>query len=416
MSCSETKFSNEKGFAMITVVIFTWMLCAFVLSYFDILVGERRLIQSSENRLMAESLAEAGAEEVAWEYSYGGANFQSGEGWSGSSTKTKTVASFTDTSGNTVGSYTISVANWNGSAPIATVTATLSAPGTATQATVKTGFKTDPIFGAAIKAQEEVEFDSNAITDSYNSVNGDYGGANIYQNGDVITNSTDTPAISLDFNSWVKGDAGTGTGGTVVLDSRVTGSISSSTNETFTIPTVPSYLTILPSLGDMTTNTILPGGIYHYDKINLGSAKTLTILTNTEIYLSHNSGDALSMGNFSEIALAAGASLVIYTDGGVNLGFNVDINTANGTDTPLFFTINGTATCASVQSSSEVDFVGTINAPQADFHFGSNTLIYGAIIADEVDLDSFAAIHYDENLATSGPSLGYELAWSRRTS
>ncbi|MBI4353272.1 MAG: hypothetical protein HY593_05025, partial [Candidatus Omnitrophica bacterium] len=159
---------NDKGFAFIAVITLSWLLIALSLSYFDVTISEMRFSRSSENSLKAEAVAEAGVEETLWEYNYGGGDFLSSEGWSGSGTKTKTVDPYTDASGNTVGSYTISVANWNTSSPLVTVTGGLAGGtvGTGTQAVVKTMLKPRPVFSSAVKTKSEIEFSGNAYTDS----------------------------------------------------------------------------------------------------------------------------------------------------------------------------------------------------------------------------------------------------------
>jgi len=404
---------NEKGFAFITVVIFSVGLFVMALSYFDLLISETKLIRSTQNHAGALALAEAGVEEVMWEYNYSSGDFQGGEGWSGASTKTKTVSAFTDTTGSNIGSYVLSVANWNTTSPLITVTATVAGGGTGTQVTLKAKMKPRPLINSAVKAKNTIYFTGYDYTDSYNSTNGAYGRGNIFRNGDVVTNSSAVPAITLNLNAAIKGDANTGAGGTVSNPSKVTGSVSSTADENISAVIVPPALVALPSLGKMATTTTLNAGSYKYTDISLGSNQYLIVNGNVTIYLTGINSLTISNPN-AYVGINPGASLTVYAEGNISIGGSAFFSSGGGTQTSVV-TINGTSTCTGVSFISAAgSLFGLINAPSALVNMTSDGPFYGAIITNEFQASGSGGIHYDENLANKGPSNGLKLSWIRQ--
>ena len=413
---------SEKGFVFVTVAVLGSVLFAGAISYLQMIVGDKYVMRGSENLLKATALAEAGIEEVYWEYNYGGADFTSGDGYTQSgSTYSKTVSSFTDTAGTVRGNFAITITNATSTTPTVTVVSTVTDnSGGSKSVTMKTMIQPRPIFNQGILSQGAIHLDSNAYTDSYNSTTGVYGGANIAQNGGVITNSSSSSAVSLDSNAWIKGNATVGTGGGVSPSSRVTGTVTGAApttlpnNNTAYASTIAS-LSLLPNSGTMTANTTLSGNA-KYTSINLSSNRTLTITGNVALYLTSTS-TAFAMASNCDIEINSGASLSIYTAGNVALNSNCEINTVSGTNHTAQFSLIGLSTCTSVDFDSNVNLNGVINAPAATVHFDSNVDIYGAVIGNSVDLDSNASVHYDETLPTIGATSGTptKISWVRRT-
>ncbi len=411
--------SQQSGFVFVTVVAFSALLFGITLSYVDLLTSEKKLVRSSVNSQRAEALAEAGLEEAFWEYNYGGNDFT---GWSASgATRTKTVTGFTDTSGNVVGDYTVTVDDFTGSNPtITSVSSLTNRGGAATAATMRAQLRPRPEFTKAISAKSTVHFDSNAGTDSFDSTVGNYGGANIAENGDVVTNSTATPAITLDSNAEISGDAGSAaaSGGMTPGDqTQVTGAYTP--GSTTTIPnndtkyaSIISALQVLPDSGTLSSGTV--GSNARYRKIDTNSNATITITGSVSLYL-WDTNSPIAMDSNSDIVISPGASLTIYSAGEVVMDSNCDINLNIGSSAVSQFKLVGLSTCSSITMSSNTNIAGTISAPDADFFLDSNVDIYGAVIGDAFDIDSNAHVHYDENLEDSGSGTGTRLQWMRRS-
>ena len=425
------RIGDEKGFALVTVLTLSFLLFGLAMSYMDILLSERRLVQASFNSLSTQGLAEAGIEQAMWEYNYDSALFT---GWSTSgTTKSKVVTGFANTGGTTLGNYTVSV---NTSTKTISSTSTYTnAYGTGLSATLKATVASNPMFSGAILSNGTIALKKAATVDSYNSSTGQYGGANIASNGDVVTNSADTTAaVTFTTPSTINGDVATGTGGVVVGSSMVTGTVSSGVTKT-----LPNNDTIYASqiaacqattaLGSRGSGTIAASGYYNYTDINLGSSSTLTVNPGSGtvyLYLSNTStsSTAINMAKTSSIRVSSG-SLVMLVAGQVDIDKDCTIsyttNSITHTSTPQGLntsniTIAGLSTCTSVSVDKNFLLCGTLSIPSAPFSSEDKDLtIYGALIASSVDIKKECTIHYDDNLV-NGPSDGYKLQWYRRVS
>ncbi len=404
--------ASENGFAFVSIAILSFILFGLSLSYFDLIVSEKRMIRATENSVSAEAIAEAGIEEALWEYNYGDGDFTAGDGWSGTTTKSKTVNAFTNASGNTIGSYTTTITAWD-TDPKITVTGTVTAAGTNTQATLKSNLDPRAIFSAAVKVQNLITMSGNGVTDSYDSSTGAYGGANIKLNGDSVTNSNAIPAITLGGNARIKGDAATGTSGTVSLTGNavVSGTTSNAANESFTAVTVPSTLTALSSLGTLSSGT-LNAGDYKYTDITVTDNDSLTINGAVRLYLT-STGTALDLSGNAEVIIGPGGSLDLYSEGNVSITGNGTINDG-GSQNVSAVEFYGTSTCTSFVMSGNGVLDGVVYAPAADVNISGNGTLYGGVVGNSFTSSGNGGLHYDEQLATSGPSSGYKLEWYRR--
>ena len=63
------------------------------------------------------------------------------------------------------------------------------------------------------------------------------------------------------------------------------------------------------------------------------------------------------------------------------------------------FSLIGLPTCTSITYSGTSDFVGSVNAPQADVTMNGTPEVYGAAIVKSFGAVGVAAFHYDEALA-----------------
>lgn len=195
---------NEKGFAMITIILLGSVLFAGTLPYIDLTMAQMRIVRASQHQLEAQAAAEAGIEEAAWECIYNNATFSGGSGWTtAGADKTKTT-SLTNAVGSSIGSYTVTVAGWSGANPIFTVTGSSSLPGGSIPISMKAALKMDPLYVNAMTVRDTIHLWDNIVIDSYDSTAGPYSPGTARERAVIETNGE----IMLNNNAIVHGDAG----------------------------------------------------------------------------------------------------------------------------------------------------------------------------------------------------------------
>ena len=121
----------------------------------------------------------------------------------------------------------------------------------------------------------------------------------------------------------------------------------------------------------------------------------LEITGNVTLFLTGTSGDVISITGMDYIRIAAGASLTVYTSGGVKLAGNGLLNPG----LPEAFQLFGTnPTGQSFDLSGNGDFRGVVCAPTATVRLVGNGDFSGAVIGKTIDLTGNANFHYDESL------------------
>jgi len=189
-------------------------------------------------------------------------------------------------------------------------------------------------------------------------------------------------------------EAGTVSGGTVgdvAWNASHSGVEPGWTNNTanFSYPSnsPPSGGSYLPP----TQYTNMTSGTYQITGAYNGSGN-ITVSGNVTLYVT---GD-FNLSGSDTITIKPGGSLKIIVGGNVSLGgggvYNAPGSAAN-------FGIVGLTSCTSVSYSGSAQFIGTVNAPQADLALKGSTDVLGAIIANSVSMNGNTALHYDESLA-----------------
>lgn len=412
------------GFAMITVVILMFLLLALALTYFDVMLSEKRLITGSERLLVAEALAEAALEEVLWEYNYNATPFSSG--WFGVSPNySKTNITLTDTSGNTVGTYTTTVTNTSPN-PLIVATGTYNSR----TATVRAQLKIRATYTTAVFSKETITFSgAGSYTDSYNSSLGAYNlTTNKFQNADVCTLKRNmASAINVGTRSpyVIEGDAATGSGSTISSVSKVSGTVASTANDVIRDATIPFYSTaaaftaVTPGGTLSTTPVGTPlSGDYYYSQITMNASDTVEVsgsgTTRIQVGTAASPGD-ITMSGSSQIKILSGGTLELYIYGDVSTTGNSGLNNLNTTQYPSMFRVYGMNTCTSISINGGLDFIGTVYAPYASVSLQGTPSFYGAFVTNYFTASGNGGVHYDELLASTLGS-GYEIDWIRRSS
>jgi hypothetical protein len=172
-----------------------------------------------------------------------------------------------------------------------------------------------------------------------------------------------------------------------------------------------SFPSTLPATGDVAWN-----GVYYYEfasgygAASSGSSTNVLTINGPVVFLAtgNNGVNTIDLGGSASIAIAANASLTVYTNGNIEAAGNGISNSNSSAST---FQIYGTSTTAGAQT---IRFVGNgastaaIYAPNATFQLKGNGSLNGAVIANEINLNGNAAFHYDEALGntTAGNPFG----------
>jgi hypothetical protein len=268
-------------------------------------------------------------------------------------------------------------------------------------------------FEYAVFARERVILLNNARIDSYDSALGAYGGTNVNSNANVGTNGNGSGEISLGNNAMIRGNAGTGPGGTVALSNNaaILGSVTHSINRPVPQVQVPASLTSLSSSGAMTVSgtATISGGNYKYSSITMGNNGTLNITGTVNLYLT-STATAISFANNCNVVIAPGAQFNLYVNGVVNVRNNSSINTQS--HDPANFQLYSTYEGANgICISNNGNFYGAVYAPDTDIVLANNVDCFGSFVGQSVDLSNNADIHYDERLCyVPGMSTGYDIS------
>jgi hypothetical protein len=242
-------------------------------------------------------------------------------------------------------------------------------------------------FRYAIFGDVSVSLGQHFASDSYNSVNGPYGGSNVGNNGDIGSN--DTTILGQYDPSDIKGD------------------IVENTNINLPVVDVPLNLKNLSSGGvySVSGKKIISSGSYRYDYINIANNGALTINGNVVLYLSGSGsgGQALLTNNNPSIIIGSTSSLTIYVDNKISLKNNVIVNQAGA---PQKFTVYSTYSgTGGVDVNNNANFYGAVYAPRTDISLKNNNTVYGSLIGDSVVVNNNDTLHYDDTLGLiQGPS------------
>lgn len=130
------------------------------------------------------------------------------------------------------------------------------------------------------------------------------------------------------------------------------------------------------------------------------STKPLIIEGNVTIYVTSTSGNnAVVVSGSGLIDITPNSCLTLYTAGGITIsggGF------VNGTGLAQNLTVYGLPTCTSVTYSGSADFVGAVDAPEADFTFSGSEKAVGAFVVKTANISGSGGVHWDPTL-NSGP-------------
>jgi hypothetical protein len=398
---------KKKSFALILSLILVAALTILGVAIISRSISENSIAQNNLGATRAFWLAEAGLQRALWSL-----NHNDWTGWSGDSVNKNILIALA-----TGGEYYVEVSGIGGNS--VTITSYGDVPQRSDANVVERAInclaQRHSEFSYATFGRNSVTLSGNAYTDSYDSANGSYGAGNRGSNGDVGTNGTTAGAISASGNARINGDAGTGIGGTVVLNGNasVTGTITSNTNVNLAQVSVPGSLSGLSSSGAINVSgnnsQTISGGNYKYSSISVSGNGRLTISGNADIYIT-STNNALNISGNGRLIITA--SVKVYVDGRCVISGN---GVVNNTQLPQNFLLYGASTSDNIQISGNGNFYGAIYAPDADVSVTGNGATYGSIVGRTAMFSGNGGMHYDEALARMNSGGNYNVtSWKEQ--
>lgn len=240
------------------------------------------------------------------------------------------------------------------------------------------------VFQFGVFGYDGVTVKNDAVTDSYNSDNGDYEDQTPSENGDVGTNSTADKSIQLENDAIVRGQAIVGPG---LEDPSAAVEIKNEATITGNPP-----ITALSQALD--APTVTPPGTCSGD-LHLQNEETLTLSEANSPYCYSK----VHLNN--EASLSIQGNVVVYVSE-LHVNNDVQVN-SDGRPTQLIIKLTSNK---DVKVENDAVFVGALYAPLSKAHIKNDVQFYGAVVADEVFLENDAQLHYDEALVNVGPPSG----------
>ncbi len=394
------KRNEEKGFVLVVGMLVMAVLLLLAVPFLYQLSFENKLTNKSYKSCAALSLAEAGVERAIWELNYGDISTWAGD----SSLRTMTISSFQTSDGNVIGDIEIRVEDLDGDNPVVSSSGRVALVESSVLCKCARVVLEEEKYKPWIKGifgDEELDFDSNAYVDSYDSRDGAYGGSNMGSEGHVGTNGTHYGCIDLASNARIYGNALSGPDSdpeSVIIirsNAEIFGDMDS-LSEPHDMPSVP-LPEGLPYNGDYFlggNDSAIIDQSGEYASFRLDSNCAVTITADVTLYITSE----FSMLSNSQLEIADGVKVTIYLGGSFIQNSNTQINNLSQDPTKLL--ILGTESFnGEMDWNSNSQLWGAVYVPQADIHLNSNADFYGSISAKSFDCDSNSKIHYDLALA-----------------
>ncbi|MEM9345268.1 MAG: LamG-like jellyroll fold domain-containing protein [Planctomycetota bacterium] len=245
-------------------------------------------------------------------------------------------------------------------------------------------------------ANDDIDFTSGTVIDSYNSSAGAYGGSNIGSEAIVVTNSSSSSRIS---GGTINGDAYCDASATPssVITSTVTGTKGNLTSDL----DVPSYGSPSGSFTSMGTQTYSGGSQtwssnLEFNELNITNNCQVTVTGDVTIHI----GTDFLLDNGADINLDPGASLTMYIDDKIEIKNGSTIGTSD--EAPSIRIIRYSTTDTFIIDGSSTEVTGIIES-EGDVTISGGAQIYGSIeVADDLYVNDGSDIHVDIALDTYG--------------
>lgn len=161
----------------------------------------------------------------------------------------------------------------------------------------------------------------------------------------------------------------------------------------------PPYYLSAESIGTTGGTTVL-----QMDSVDVSGAATLTIKGDVTLFLPPSALTTLRISGSGKIVLEAGATLKIYTPGGIDVSGAGIVNSGSPERLQIWSTRNGAGGTQSITLGGSGAVSAIVYAPDATLTLPGGTHFYGAAIVQEATLSGSGAFHYDESLQNFGGS------------
>jgi hypothetical protein len=226
------------------------------------------------------------------------------------------------------------------------------------------------LFTYGVYAENLISLSGNSAFDSYNSINGAYGGSNKSSAGEMAVNSTAPGSISLNGNSKINGSVYVGYGGasntvSTTQNSTITGT-RSNLSQTWSSPDSPET----------------PEGATPIT-LNVSGNNTVTLAPGTYFVSS------LKVSGNGKIRTTG--AVKIYVEGEIDLSGNGVVVPNNRPENLLLYSTGDSA----VKISGNGSFYGGIFAPNSAVAASGNGDVFGAVVSKTYTQSGNSATHFD---------------------
>jgi len=410
---------GRRGSAMLTSVIFSFLVMTLMGSYLYLSSGEYRVASRSFLSNASFNLAEGGID-LALEAIQSGSSsgWTTGTDGSGRTFWARSYPDY-DLGGNIKGEIKIVILEPNSQNP------EIYTEGVAQghiagdvkkqlYANLTSGFLP---FNNGFNTKRGIVLKGNNVTfDSYDSRNGPYGGSNVNSEITIATISVEVDAIDIG-NADVYGFVATG--GAMpdvgpkgsITDYANPGTVDNSritTDYYAEFPNVVAPILNSPSTSIPSSGTIL-GGDYDVSNWSLSGGDTVYITGHTRVKVS---GDIDVTGNAS-IVIAPTGSLQIYSDDDIDIAGNGIVNETGKPEMLMVFGLDSGEGDDDIKISGNGSLYAAVYAPNANVTInggGNSGHVFGAVVGYDADLVGNAHFSFDEALEDYNlGSGGYEI-------
>jgi hypothetical protein len=399
MKIAYQKQRRQQGSFMMFALFFGVILTITLGSYLVMVSTQDKSVVRSEHWNSSLTLAEAGVEEALAQMNASPNDF-SANNWGMSGGNYGPVT-------RTMGTGSYGVAIVPGSIPTIYSTGYVTVPitGTILSRKVKVTAQNQPLINVPLGAVGNINMNGNsAATDSWNSHD-----PNLSNNGAYTSSKTSTngSVASVDGivnigNHTIEGNLYLGPTATYTSGSnQVTGTIYSDYNVQFPDAVLPT-VSWLPAVAVSGAYDFTVSGNYV-----VTDSKNITVEPGVTVTLKLTA----TSFNPSSITINGGltnsGTLTMYQVSGTA---SMSGNSAPNVTRPQNFYYYGLPGVTSITLSGNSTFIGVIYAPEASLTLnggGNSNNLEGAAIINTVTLNGHYDFHYDESLATNGPSRGF---------
>lgn len=419
MKTPSLKHSREQGSALLITLTLGVILLIGLTAYLMLLGTQKKLGTRSQSWNAALTMAEAGIEEGLAQANSSTSIFTtntsnpdfSNNGWG-------TSGSFYGPVNRNLqgGFYSVVISQSAPPTIYATGYVTVPISGDEVSRTVRVTTAAQGLFIFDLGAVDNINFNGNGVaSDSYNSHDTNLSTGGQYDSSKTSTNGSIASKDGLvDLgNHTIDGSLYLGPTASYAGNGTVSGSINYNYNVQFPDVTLPSGASSWPTMVPLTVK-ISNKWVTYYDFTTSGSyilssdyPITVESGININLNVTSTTFSPTSLQIHGGVTNSGTAKLYINGPTSVSISGNTAIDASNRPENLWYF---GLPTLTSITYGGNSMFVGVIYAPEANLTLnggGNASGIQGASVSKTITMNGHYNFHYDESLATNGPTRGF---------